>query len=238
MGCLSFIMLAMIRSALYPEKTEDTMSIQHHRPQHPGSILTRKFMQPAGLTQNGLARALGIPAQRIGDIALGRRGITVDTAVRLAEFFGNDPRYWLDLQREYDLAGTNQVAIRRQVRPPDNLPGRAQRRIEEWIFREHAIVSERLQNDPDRIIAKARENIDRWGWLGDFPNPKTRPGFMAEWLILLDGPLEALQAVLTGTDERSVMLRSSSPFAGTVSYRERWQLRKTPPRGSHEAESA
>lgn len=217
--------------------------MQHHHkfkvdPQHPGSILAQKFMQPAGLTQNGLARALGIPAQRIGDIVLGRRGITVDTAVRLAEYFGNDPRYWLDLQREYDLAGTNQVAIRRQVRPPENLPGRAQRRIEEWILREHAIVAERLQKDPDRVIAKARENIDRWGWLRDFPDPKKRPGFMAEWLSLLDGPPEALQTVLTGTDERSVMLRSSSPFAGIVSYRERWQLRKSRPKESHEVESA
>lgn len=107
------------------------MSIQRHPkfdvdPQHPGSVLAQKFMQPARLTQNGLARTLGIPAQRIGDIVLGRRGITVDTAVRLAEYFGNDPRYWLDLQREYDLAGTDQVAIRRQVRPPENLPGRVE----------------------------------------------------------------------------------------------------------------
>jgi addiction module HigA family antidote len=236
-------MLAMIRSALYPEGKEDAMSISdHHKvkvdPPHPGSILAHKFMQPAGLTQNGLARALGIPAQRIGDIVLGRRGITVDTAVRLAEYFGNDPRYWLDLQREYDLAGANQVAIRRQVRPPENLPGRAQRRIEEWILREHAIVAERLQKDPDRVIAKARENIERWGWLRDFPDPKKRPGFMAEWFTLLDGPLEALQAVLAGADERSVMLRSSSPFAGIVSYRERWQLRKSRPKESHEVESA
>jgi addiction module HigA family antidote len=219
------------------------MSIQHHHkfkvdPQHPGSILAQKFMQPAGLTQNGLARALGIPAQRIGDIVLGRRGITVDTAVRLGEYFGNDPRYWLDLQREYDLAGTNQMAIRRQVRPPENQPGLAQRRIEEWILCEHAIVAERLRKDPDRVIAKARENIERWGWLRDFPDPKQRPGFMANWLSLLDGPPEALQADLTGTDERSVTLRSSSPFAGIVSYRERWQLRKSRPKESHEVESA
>lgn len=206
--------------------------------QHPGSILAQKFMQPAGLTQNGLARALGIPAQRIGDIVLGRRGISVDTAVRLAEYFGNNPRYWLDLQQEYDLAGTNQVAIRRQVRPPENLPGLAQRRIEEWILREHVIIAERLQKDHDRVIAKARENIERWGWLRDFPDHKKRPGFMVEWLSLLDGPLEALHEVLIGTDERSVLLRSSSPFAGIVSYRERWQLRKNRPRGSHEIKSA
>lgn len=64
------------------------------------------------------------------------------------------------------------------------------------------------------------------------------PGFMVEWLSLLDGPLEALQAVLTGTDERSVTLRSSSPFAGIVSYWERWQLRKSRPKVSHEIESA
>lgn len=219
------------------------MSVQRRHefnaePQPPGSILAQKFMQPAGLTQNGLARALGIPAQRIGDIVLGRRGITLDTAVRLAAYFGNDPRYWLDLQREYDLARTDQAAIRRQVRLPDNLPGRAQRRIEGWILREHAIIADRLRREPDRVIGKARENIARWGWLRDFPDPNKRPGFMTEWLALLDGPPEALQAVLTGTDERSVTLRSSSPFAGIVSYRERWQLRKSRPEGSHEVESA
>jgi hypothetical protein len=95
-----------------------------------------------------------------------------------------------------------------------------------------------LQKDPDRVIAKARANIERWGWLRDFPDPKQRPGFMVEWIALLDGPLEALQAVLTGTDERSVMLRASSPFAGIVSYRERWQLRKSRHGESHEIESA
>ncbi|MBE0599024.1 MAG: HigA family addiction module antidote protein [Desulfuromonadales bacterium] len=205
---------------------------------HPGSVLAHKFMSPAGLSQNGLARALGIPPQRIGDIVLGRRAVTVDTAVRLAEYFATDPRYWLDLQREYDLSRVDQAAICRQVRPPENSPGRAQRQIEKWILREHAIIAERLLSEPDRVIAKAKENITRWGWLRDFPDPQKRPDFMAEWLNLLDGSIGALQAILTGEDERAVRLRSSSPFAGIVSSRERWQLRKRQTGENNELESA
>lgn len=196
-------------------------------PVHPGIVLERSFMRPAGLTQNGLARALGIPAQRIGEIVLGRRGITVDTAARLAEYFGNDPRYWLGLQMEFDLDQADLAAIRRQVRPPENLPGRAQRQIEGWILREHEIVATLLREDPARVIGKGKENIERWGWLREFPDPEQRPEFMNEWLSLLGGPPEALLAVLTGTDERAVALRSSSPFAGLVPFRERWRLRKT-----------
>jgi antitoxin HigA-1 len=193
---------------------------------HPGSRLERDFMRPAGLTQNGLARALGIPAQRIGDIVLGRRGISPDTAVRLAEYFANDPRYWLGLQMEYDLARLDQETIGREVRHPENLPGRAQRLIEAWVLREHQLIAERLRDNPTEVIARAYLNIERWGWCRDFPDPAHRPAFMNEWLALLEGPLDRLLAVLTGADEWMITLRSSSPFAGVVSFRERWRLRK------------
>ena len=193
---------------------------------HPGSSLEQNFMRPAGLTQNGLARALGIPAQRIGDIVMGRRGISPDTAVRLAEYFANDPRYWLGLQMEYDLARIDQECIIRDVRHRENLPGRAQRLIEAWVLREHQLIAERLRNNPTEVIAKANENIERWGWRRDFPDPARRPDFMSEWLALLEGPLDMLLTVLTGADERMITLRSSSPFAGVVSFRERWRLRK------------
>jgi addiction module HigA family antidote len=193
---------------------------------HPGSILDQNFMRPAGLSQNGLARALGIPPQRVGDIVLGRRGISVDTAVRLAAYFANDPRYWLDLQREYELARVNQDAVRRDVRIPENVAGRAQRLIDDWVLREHRIVAERLHDHPAEVLTKAKQNILRWGWETEFPDAAHRPGFMTEWLTLLDGPLDSLAAILTGTDERSVALRSSSPFAGVVTFKERWHIRK------------
>jgi addiction module HigA family antidote len=194
--------------------------------QHPGSVLEQNFMRPVGLTQNGLARALGIPAQRIGDIVLGRRGISPDTAVRFAEYFANDPRYWLGLQMEYDLARIDQESIGREVRHPENLPGRAQRLIDAWVLREHQLIAERLRTNPTEVIARAYLNIERWGWRRDFPDPAQRPDFMSEWLALLEGPLDGLLAVLTGTDERMITLRSSSPFAGVVSFRERWRIRK------------
>ena len=71
---------------------------------HPGRILHQQFMKPAGLSQNALARELGVPPRRINEIILGKRGITADTALRLAKHFRNPPRYWMELQADFDLA--------------------------------------------------------------------------------------------------------------------------------------
>lgn len=73
------------------------------RPVHPGEVLRDDFLKPAGLTANGLARALKVPAPRINDIVRLRRRISADTALRLARYFGGDARSWLDLQTVYDL---------------------------------------------------------------------------------------------------------------------------------------
>lgn len=73
------------------------------RPVHPGEVLREDFLKPAGLTANGLARALKVPAPRINDIVRLRRGISADTALRLARYFGGDARSWLNLQTVYDL---------------------------------------------------------------------------------------------------------------------------------------
>jgi antitoxin HigA-1 len=72
-------------------------------PIHPGEVLQEEFIKPLGLSQNRLALAIGVPARRINEIVLGRRGITADTALRLARFFGNSPQFWLGLQTDYDL---------------------------------------------------------------------------------------------------------------------------------------
>ena len=104
-------------------------------------------------------------------------------------------------------------------------PGWAQRQIEGWILREHMVIAKRLKDDPDKVIRKAKDNIARWGWR-DLPVEK-RPRFMADWMALLDGPLDDLFAVLTGTDEHSVTLRSSSPFAGVITQEERLQIRES-----------
>jgi len=60
-------------------------------------------MKPAGLSQNGLAREIGVPPRRINEIILGKRGISADTALRLAKRFGNPARFWMELQADFDL---------------------------------------------------------------------------------------------------------------------------------------
>ncbi|HEY1287564.1 MAG TPA: HigA family addiction module antitoxin [Burkholderiales bacterium] len=77
------------------------MKKQH--PGHPGRVLYEKFLKPTGLSQNALARELGVPPRRINEIVLGKRGITADTALRLAKRFGNSARFWMGLQADFDL---------------------------------------------------------------------------------------------------------------------------------------
>lgn len=73
------------------------------RPVHPGEILREDYLVPLGMSANDLAKALKVPAPRINDIVRERRGITADTAMRLARYFGGDARSWLNLQAAYDL---------------------------------------------------------------------------------------------------------------------------------------
>jgi addiction module HigA family antidote len=71
---------------------------------HPGEMLREEFLIPLGLSQNALALKIRVPATRIGEIVKGKRGITPDTALRLARFFGNSPEFWLNLQQTHDLS--------------------------------------------------------------------------------------------------------------------------------------
>lgn len=71
-------------------------------PIHPGEILLEEFLKPMGVTQYRLAKEIGVPAQRIGDIVAGKRGITADTDLRLCRFFGLTDGYWLRGQARYD----------------------------------------------------------------------------------------------------------------------------------------
>lgn len=73
------------------------------RPVHPGEVLREDFMRPAGLSANALASALRVPAPRVNDIVRERRGISADTAMRLARYFGGDAHSWLNLQAIHDL---------------------------------------------------------------------------------------------------------------------------------------
>lgn len=70
---------------------------------HPGEILLEEFLQPMGISQNALARAIGVPPRRVNEIVLGKRSVTADTAIRLARHFGTSEKFWMGLQADYDL---------------------------------------------------------------------------------------------------------------------------------------
>lgn len=81
---------------------------------HPGEILLEEFLKPMGISQNGLARAIGVPPRRINEIVLGRRSVTADTALRLAQAFGTSVQFWMGLQDEYAVREARE-AIARQL---------------------------------------------------------------------------------------------------------------------------
>ncbi len=90
------------------------------KPVHPGEILREEFMQPLGLSMNKLALGLRVPVTRIADIVAERRGITADTALRLARYFNNAPVFWMNLQTRYDLEMAEDelaATVKRDVRP-------------------------------------------------------------------------------------------------------------------------
>ncbi len=89
-------------------------------PIHPGEVLLEEFIKPMSMSQNRLAINIGVDTRRINEIVLGKRGITADTALRLARFFGNSPQFWMGLQAQYDLdvaEDTLGARLDREVRP-------------------------------------------------------------------------------------------------------------------------
>jgi len=94
-------------------------------PVHPGEILYEDLMKPLGLSQNKLAEELGVDAGRINAIILGKRGISADTALRLARYFKTTPEFWLNLQTRYDLMVAKQAKgaeIKKVVKPRREKP--------------------------------------------------------------------------------------------------------------------
>ena len=90
------------------------------RPVHPGEVLREDYLVPLEMSTNALAKALNVPAPRVNDIVRERRGVSADTAMRLARYFGGDARSWLNLQAAYDLRVAeleNARRIEREVKP-------------------------------------------------------------------------------------------------------------------------
>ena len=79
------------------------MKTKKPSPVHPGEVLLEEFLKPMGLSQNRLALSVRVHPRRINEIVLGKRGITADTALRLAKYFGTSAKFWLGLQADYDL---------------------------------------------------------------------------------------------------------------------------------------
>jgi addiction module HigA family antidote len=106
---------------------ETTMAKNSFAPVTPGEILKEEFLAEYGLSQNQLAKAIGISPNRIAEIVNNRRRITADTALRLGLYFGNSPEFWLNLQSHYDLK-----MARRNLRPAE--AKRIKARKAAWFF--------------------------------------------------------------------------------------------------------
>jgi addiction module HigA family antidote len=89
-------------------------------PIHPGETLREDFLKPLGLSANRLAMGLQVPVTRVNDIVRGKRGITADTALRLARYFRTTPQFWMNLQANYELElaqDARGVEIAGRIRP-------------------------------------------------------------------------------------------------------------------------
>lgn len=84
---------------------------------HPGEILREEYLLPLGLSARGLAKAIGVPANRLTEIMRGERDVSADTAIRLGRYFKTDPRFWLNLQSAYDLSEAEARHDYSKVRP-------------------------------------------------------------------------------------------------------------------------
>lgn len=86
---------------------------------HPGEILLHEFLEPMGITQYRLAKEIGVPQRRIGEIVAGTRAVTVDTGLRLSRFFGMSEGFWTGLQLDYDAATAKDTLAKElaQIKP-------------------------------------------------------------------------------------------------------------------------
>lgn len=118
-------------------------------PAHPGAVLRRDFLEPLGLSANALALALRVPAPRISELVRGRRGMTPDTALRLARYFGTTPEFWLALQMAFDLEAARVAdggRIAAEVEPHDG--GKAVRKALNKAVKRHAAPLKDLARTP------------------------------------------------------------------------------------------
>ncbi len=95
------------------------MAKKIQEPLHPGEVLEAEFLKPLSMSQNKLAIAIGVPARRINEIVLRKRAVTADTALRLAKYFKMSAKFWMGLQKDYelDLASDNIRDSLKKIKP-------------------------------------------------------------------------------------------------------------------------
>ena len=106
------------------------------RPVHPGEILRDDYLVPLGMSANALAKTLNVPTPRVNDIVRERRGVTADTAMRLARYFGGDARSWMNLQSAYELRVAeieNAKRIKQEIGWARDLADRIIRRLDSQL---------------------------------------------------------------------------------------------------------
>lgn len=104
------------RGAAAGAKRPSRLTLPSRTPPHPGQFLQTRFLTPLGISQTELAAALGVSRRRVNELIRGRRGITPDTAVRLALFFGNEATFWMHLQVAWDMHTAARSASARRIR--------------------------------------------------------------------------------------------------------------------------
>ena len=87
---------------------------------HPGEVLLEEFLKPLDISQNKLARAMGVPPRRINEIVHGKRAVTADTAIRLARALGTSEQFWMGLQADYDLEEARK-AVQSELKKVENI---------------------------------------------------------------------------------------------------------------------
>ena len=97
------MMTTMARTKTAARAPRAPRPVTRRAPVHPGYFLDTRFLKPLGITQQSLATSLGISRRRVNELIRGHRGITADTAVRLARYFDNEATFWMQLQSDWDL---------------------------------------------------------------------------------------------------------------------------------------
>lgn len=103
--------MSISRNDLDRLAVSDVVTGELLRPIHPGEVLREEFLVPMGLTANALAIALRVSAPRINDVVRERRAVTVDTALRLAKYFGTSANFWIGLQTDHDMAVAREAMV-------------------------------------------------------------------------------------------------------------------------------